>query len=324
MSLTLLFSNVYLQCCGNYVGPLEYEGPLGKFFDGYSKDLYDGEKNYELAERQMTRKAIQNCLKKSSINKYQVELMIGGDLLNQNMTSNFIAREFDTSFMGIYSACANIGLSFIQGAMALQNNVDNVLCFTSSHNATAERQFRYPIEYGVKKKSLTTFTATGSAAFLLGKEKTEIQIKRATIGQVIDYGLKDANDMGSAMAPAAYHTIQDHLNNTKTKLSDYDLIITGDLSKFGNKCLKTLFKDSLLDDCGLHLYDINTQPVFQGGSGCACSALVLSTWILSEMKQGKLKRILFCPTGALLSSTSINQKESIPCICHVIEFEVNL
>lgn len=324
MSSTISFSNVYIQASGNYAGPMEYRGPLGQLLDGHSNDLYDGQKNFELAERNMTRKAIQNCLKKVKLNQQQLDLMIGGDLLNQNMTTNFIAREFDCSLMGIYSACANIGLSLINGAMYVEKGLNNVLCFTSSHNATAERQFRYPIEYGIKKKSTTTFTATGSAAFLLSNKKSKVKISKATIGQVVDYGLSDANDMGSAMAPAAYQTITDHLKNTNTKYSDYDLIITGDLSTFGISLLKKLTKDPSLDDCGLHLYDIKKQEVFQGGSGCACSTLVLSLWILKEMENKTFKKVLFCPTGALLSLTSTSQKETVPCICHAIELEVEL
>lgn len=322
MSLTLSFSNVYIHQTGNFVGPMEYEGPLGKSFDGHCNDLYNNEKTYELAERSMALNAIKNCLEKAKMSQYQIQLMIGGDLLNQNMTSNFVAREFDVSFMGVYSACANIGLSLTEASMAIENGISPILCYTSSHNATAERQFRYPLEYGVKKKQTTTFTATGSAAFILSKEKSNIRIKKATIGKVIDYGLSDANDMGGAMAPAAFHSIQDHLANTNQKMSDFDLIITGDLSKFGNQCLKKLFKEPSLDDCGLHLYDLKSQDVFQGGSGCACSALVLSTMIYKQMTEKKLKHVLFCPTGALLSQTSINQKQTIPCICHVIELEV--
>lgn len=322
MSLTLSFSNVYVQATGNYAGPMEYRGPLGKYLDGHSNDLYDDQKNYELAERSMTRKAIINTINKANITKDEIDLMIGGDLLNQNMTTNFIAREFNSSLVGVYGACANIGLALIQGAMYVEKGINHVLAFSSSHNATAERQFRYPVEYGVKKKTTMTFTATGSAAFLLSQKKTKIKISKATIGQVVDYGLKDANDMGSAMAPAAYHTINEHLKNTKTKYSDYDLIITGDLSTFGLYCLKHLTKEISLDDCGLHLYDIKKQKVFQGGSGCACSALVLSSWIINEMQNNLFKRVLFCPTGALLSLTSTNQKESIPCICHCIELEV--
>ncbi len=322
MSLTLSFNNVYLLASGNYVGPMEYRGPLGHLFDSHSTDLYAGEKNFELAERKMTSEAINSCLKKANMTSNDIPLMIGGDLLNQTITSNFIARNYNASFVGVYSACATIASTFIQASMAIDHGVSSVLCFTSSHQNTAERQFRFPIEYGVKRKPLSTFTATGSAAFILSNKKTNIQIKRATIGRVVDYGLKDANDMGSAMAPAAFQTIQDHLKNTNTTFKDYDLIITGDLSQFGNQCLKKLLNEVNVDDCGLHLYDLNKQEVFQGGSGCACSALVLSSYLLKEMKNKTIKKLLFCPTGALLSCTSINQKESIPCTCHAIEFEV--
>ena len=322
MSLTLSFKNVYIHETGNYGGPMEYEGPLGKYLDGHSLDLYDKQKSYELAERSMALKAVYNCLNKANLNPQDLSLMVGGDLLNQNMTSNFVAREFNCSFLGVYSACANIGLALIQASMYVDHKGINALAFTSSHNATAERQFRYPLEYGVKRKKTTTFTATGSAAFLLKSEPSTIRITKATIGSVVDYGLSDVNDMGSAMAPAAYESIRAHLHHTNQKISDFDLVITGDLSTFGNQCLKKLLNENSLDDCGLHLYDLKSQEVFQGGSGCACSALVLSLKILKEMREKKYKHVLFCPTGALLSLTSTSQKQTIPCICHVLELEV--
>ena len=298
MSLTLSFKNVYIQSTGNYAGPMEYNGPLGYLLDGHCDDLYDKQDSYELAERSMTLKAIYSCLYKANMHPSHLSLMVAGDLLNQNMTSNFVFREFNCSHIGVYSACSNIGLALIQASMYVDKEHIHALAFTSSHNACAERQFRYPLEYGVKKKATTTFTATGSAAFLLSSQPSFIRINKATIGQVIDYGLSDVNDMGSAMAPAAFHTISEHLKNTNQKISDFDLVITGDLSKFGNQCLKKLLKESKLDDCGLHLYDIKKQEVFQGGSGCACSALVLSLKILKDMQEGIYKRVLFCPTGA--------------------------
>lgn len=311
------------------VGPMEYQGPLSKKFDGYIEDLYGGEKTFEKAERMLTKKAIFHCLNKANLSKEQIDLMIGGDLLNQITTSNFVARDLQRPFIGVYGACSNSALGLLVGAMYVENGMGRVLTFTSSHQATAERQYRYPLEYGIQKKLTTTYTATGAACFLLQNTKAKIRISKATIGKVMDYGLIDANDMGSAMAPAAYQVIKDHLKNTNTTTLDYDLIVTGDLSTFGHQLLKDMFQEENmptdnLDDCGLLLYDIKKQPVFMGGSGCACSALVLSSLLYDQLIQEKMHRVLYVPTGALLSPTSINQKETIPCIAHAIELEVVL
>lgn len=324
---TIEFTNVYLGEVGNMVGPMEKQGPLGKMFDDSMNDLYGGEHTFEKAERNLVKKAIFHCLNKAKLSKEQVDLMVGGDLLNQITTANFVAVEFGRPFIGVYSACSTSALGLLIGSMHIEQGMSRVLCFTSSHQATAERQYRYPLEYGIKKRPTTTYTATGAAAFLLQNQPSKIRVSKATIGKVIDYGLLDANDMGSAMAPCAYHTIKDHLKNTNTTADDYDLIITGDLSTFGHQLLIEMFKEDGVNtdhfnDCGLLLYDLKNQQVFMGGSGCACSALVLSTYLYDRLIQEKLHKILYVPTGALLSPTSTNQKESIPCIAHAIELEV--
>lgn len=323
---TITFDQVYLQATGNAVGPMEYHGPLGILFDHYIDDLYGGEKTFEKAERALTKKAIEQCLKHANLSADKLDLALGGDLLNQITTANFVARDLACPFIGMYGACASSSLTLLNGSLFVEAGMNHVLTFVSSHQATAERQYRYPLEYGVQKKLTTTYTATGGASFLLGHQKSHIQITKATIGSVVDYGLKDANDMGSAMAPAAFQVLTDHFQNTKTKPEDYDLIVTGDLSTLGLTLLKEMFSKqqlsaSNLNDCGLLLYDVTTQPVFMGGSGCACSALVLSSFLYQNLYQQKLRKILYAPTGALLSPTTINQKETIPAISHVIQLE---
>ena len=325
---TICFDHVFLKATGNYAGPVEARGPLGKLFDGTIDDLYGQQKSFEKAEQMLVKKAIKHCLNKANVSSESIDLIVGGDLLNQITTANFVARDIGRPFIGVYGACSTSALSLLNGAMYVEGGMKQVLTFTSSHQATAERQYRYPLEYGIQKKPTTTYTATGAAAFLLQANNTPIRISKATIGKVIDYGLTDANDMGSAMAPAAYHVIKDHFTNTNTKPSDYDLVVTGDLSKLGKKMLENMMAEDGIEtlnfnDCGLMLYDTKKQDVFMGGSGCACSALVFSALLYQRLLKHQYKKILFVPTGALLSPTSINQKETIPCIAHALEVEVS-
>lgn len=324
---TICFENVYLGAVGNQAGPVEASGPLGKLFDSTISDLYNGQKSFEKAEQVLVKNAINSCLDKAKTSLEQIDLVVGGDLLNQITTANFVARDLGRPFIGVYSACATSALALLNGAMYIDSGMKKVLTFTSSHQATAERQYRYPLEYGIQKKPTTTYTATGGVAFLLEHQPRAIRLTQATIGNVVDYGLSNANDMGSAMAPAAYQVIRSHLQNTGRKMSDYDLIVTGDLSSFGLSMLKEMLQEdgldvSCLNDCGLMLYDIKNQAVFMGGSGCACSALVFSTFLYQKMLSKQYRRILYVPTGALLSPVTINQKETIPCIAHALEWEV--
>lgn len=323
---TIYYDHVYLASVGNQVGPMEANGPLGAFFDGAIKDLYGGQSSFEKAERYLVQAAVDSCLKKLSLTLDQVDLLIGGDLLNQIITASYCARDFQKPFIGVYGACSTSALSILNGAMYVDAGMKYVLAYTSSHQATAERQYRYPLEYGIQKKPTTTYTATGSAAFLLTEQPTAVRLKKATIGQVVDYGLKDANDMGSAMAPAAYRVIQDHLKNTHTSLSDYDVVITGDLSTFGLSLLKQMFKEDheaieRLQDCGMLLYDTTQQAVFMGGSGCACSGLVFTAFLYRRLLEKKYRKVLFVPTGAMFSPTATNQKESIPGLAYALEWE---
>lgn len=325
---TVLFNNVYVKARAAIVGPMEKEGPLYTLFDKTYDDLYCGEKSFEKAERTMVYDACDAVCRKANIKKEEIDLIIGGDLINQLTSSHYFARDINSSFIGLYGACSTSSLAIGQGAFWLEHAFkNNILCFTSSHNATAERQFRYPNEYGVQKKESTTYTVTGAGACILTKEKTAIKVKAFTIGKIIDWNHKDANDMGKAMAPAAFETICEHIKNRNLKVEDYDAIVTGDLSKVGFAFLcdllleKKMPLDNRFNDCGLMIYHLNKQNVFAGGSGCACSMCVSMSTLLDKVEKGIYKRLLVIATGALLSPVACQQKESIPCIAHAIEYE---
>ncbi|WP_456278449.1 stage V sporulation protein AD [Bacillus sp. AK128] len=319
--------DIYVQSVGTAVGPKESEGPLGEYFDHCYKDLYCLQDNWELAERHLMSQSIETCLSKASLTAKDVDLFLAGDLLNQNVTANYVARMQAMPFLCMFGACSTsmetlaVGSALIDGGFA-----NHVLAATSSHNATAERQFRYPTEYGGQKPDTATFTVTGAGAILIGKRRSPVKITSATIGRVVDYGVKNPYDMGSAMAPAAADTIQQHLKDLNRKPDDYDLIVTGDLSGIGSPILRELLKEEDIDisgihnDCGLLIFRPD-QEVFAGGSGCACSAVVTFSYLLDQLKQKKYKRILVVATGALLSPVMIQQKESIPTIAHGVVFE---
>ncbi|MDE6952467.1 MAG: stage V sporulation protein AD [Erysipelotrichales bacterium] len=320
--------NVYIASTGTTCGPLEYAGPLGSCFDKFFDDYHCGESSFEKAERKMLRDALDICLKREQMKYKDVELYIGGDLMNQITNVHYLAREIPKPFVGIYGACSSFCLSMGVASLMIEGGfIDNAISLVSSHNATAERQYRYPVEYGVQKKSTTTFTATGAVATLLTSQPTNVRIEAVTFGKVIDYSQEDPNDMGRAMAPAAYDTILSHFQDLKRSFKDYDLVVTGDLSTYGHKILKEMLQRHHIDvvhynDCGCMLYDINKQDVFQGGSGCACSALVTMGHLYPLLKEKKYKRVLVVATGALLSPMMSAQKESIPCVAHAISLEV--
>jgi stage V sporulation protein AD len=320
-------SNIYLTATGTAVGPLEANGPLGKSFDKKFDELHCGQDNWELAERQLMQDAIDICLEKANKTYQDMQLFLAGDLLNQIVTANYVARKIQIPFLGMFGACSTsmetlaLASSFVDGGFATQ-----VLTAVSSHNATAERQFRYPTEYGGQKPDTATFTVTGGGAAIVSSEVSPIRITHATIGKVFDFGIKDPFDMGSAMAPAAADTIATHFNDTGYSPNEYDLIVTGDLSAVGSPILKDLLLEQNFDissnhqDCGLMIYRPD-QPVFAGGSGCACSAVVTYGHLINELKNGNLKKILVVATGALLSPTMVQQKESIPTIAHGVVLE---
>lgn len=320
-------SEVYLNSTGTAVGPMESEGPLGALFDVKYNDLHCNEKNWELAERRLMEDSIASCLSKAKLTNDDINFFLAGDLLNQVVTANYVARGNEIPFLGIFGACSTSMESLAVGAALVDGGfAQRVVAAVSSHNATAERQFRYPTEYGGQKPDTATFTVTGAGAALISNEPSPIRITSATIGRVQDLGIKDPFDMGSAMAPAAADTIMTHLKETGMAAEDYDLIVTGDLSAVGAPIVKMLLKEKGIDvsnnhrDCGLMVYRPD-QEVFAGGSGCGCSAVVTYGHLVKELMSGSLKRILVVATGALLNPTMIQQKESIPTIAHAVALE---
>lgn len=329
--MTIKYNNVYVEdsytVCGNY----ENDGPLSKYFDKkHEKDLYFGEKSWEKAEVHLLKEANEGLLKKKKLKEEDIDLLISGDLQNQIAASDYMARDFNIPFLGIFEACATsgegivIGSTFIEGKMAKK-----VLVSTSSHNMVAEKQFRNPTEYGCPKHKTATFTATGAVSILLSNKKSKVRIESTTIGKVCDMGTTDVNHMGAVMAPAAGDVIYNHLKDTKRDANYYDLILTGDLGVYGKEILKEYMMTSYnidissnYNDCGVMLYDVDKQPVFAGGSGPVCSALVNFGYIYKEMLKGKFKRVLIVPTGAIFSPTFTFQKESIPSIANAISLEV--
>ena len=329
--MTTKYNNVFIEdtytICGNY----ENDGPLSKYFDKkYKKDLYFGEKSWEKAEVHLLKEANENIIKKNKLKEEDIDLLISGDLQNQIAASDYMARDFNIPFLGIFEACSTssegliIGSNFIEGKFCKR-----VLVSTSSHNMVSEKQFRNPTEYGTPKPKTATFTTTGAVSILLTNKKNKIKIESSTIGKVVDMGTTDVNHMGAVMAPAAGDVIYSHLKDTKRDTSYYDLILTGDLGIYGKEILKeymlTKYNITLEDnynDCGTMIYDINKQPVFAGGSGPVCSALVNFGYIYKEMLKGKYKKVLIVPTGAIFSPTFTFQKESIPAIANCVSLEV--
>ena len=329
--MTNTYKKVYIKDTGTVGGIYEGNGPLKKYFDKvYDKDFYFGEKSFEKAEIKLQKEAIEILLSKIGMVESDIDLLIGGDLLNQITASSYTARDLDIPFFGIYNACATSSEGLIIGANFIESkSINNCIVTTSSHNMGAEKQFRNPTEYGTPKPETSTFTATGGAAVMLTNEKTDIRIDSTTIGRVVDKGVVDVNHMGAVMAPAAADVIYRHLNNTKRTVKDYDLILTGDLGKFGKEILINYMKKeykmditSIYNDCGTMLFDTTKQPVLAGGSGPVCSALVNFSYVFEMLKKKTYKRVLIVPTGALFSPTLVFQKESIPAIAHAVSLEV--
>lgn len=328
--MTTKYKNVFIEdvytICGNY----ENDGPLSKYFDKkYEKDLYFGEESWEKAEVHLLKEANTKIMDKNKLKDKDIDLLISGDLQNQIAASDYMARCFDIPFLGIFEACSCMGEAIAIGSLFIDSGkAKRVITSVSSHNMVSEKQFRNPTEYGTPKPRTATFTSTGSTSLLLGT-KGKVRIESSTIGRVRDLGIKDANHMGAVMAPAAGDVIYEHLKDTKRDSDYYDLIVTGDLGIYGKEILRDYMKSkygiSLLDnynDCGVMLYDLDKQPVFAGGSGPVCSALVTFGYIYKEMLKGKYKRVLYVPTGAIFSPTFTFQKESIPSIANAISLEV--
>lgn len=315
-----------------YVGKMEGEGPLSACFDFITEDEMYGQQSFELAEKQLYLDAIRKAVRKAGEKPEEIQFLLGGDLLNQIITASFSARELGVPFIGLYGACSTMAESLALGALLLDGgHAERIVCAASSHFCTAERQYRYPLEFGSQRPPTAQWTVTGAGASVLtAQPKTPplAYVTHACMGRVVDLGVTDANNMGAAMAPAAADTLLALLHDTQTVPEDYDLIVTGDLGQVGHDLLVQLMREQrtpLIEeryaDCGLLIFDRKAQDVHAGGSGCGCSASVLNAYLLPMLQGGELKRILFMATGALMSLTSSQQGESIPGIAHAVVLE---
>ncbi|MBQ9181631.1 MAG: stage V sporulation protein AD [Bacilli bacterium] len=327
--MTFKYKNVYINETALVTGPYEKKGPLESYFDKSYSDLYFGGNTWEGAESKLIEESVNILLSKLNKTKFDIDVHVSGDLLNQLVSSNYASSRLGIPYLGVYNACATSVEGLIVGAnMVEAKQVKNCVVSVSSHNNAAEKQFRYPVEYGGPKPKTTTFTTTGGASCYLSYNKTGIKIESSTIGKVVDMGIKDAYHMGAVMAPAACETLYEHLKETKRKVDYYDLILTGDLGVYGKEIFKEYLKDEYnieiknYDDTGTMIYDLNKQPVYAGGSGPACAPLVTFGYIFNQMKKNKLNKVLLIATGALLSTTMVNEKYSIPAIAHAISLEV--
>ncbi|MCI5596368.1 MAG: stage V sporulation protein AD [Lachnospiraceae bacterium] len=334
----LLDHPVYIRGRGSIVGKKEGEGPLGKLFDQVIEDPLFAMETWEEAESKFLRTAGELAIKKAGLSSEQIRYAFAGDLLGQLIATSFGMAPLHIPLFGLYGACANIGSALSLGAMTVcAGYADHVLALASSHFGSAEKQFRYPLEYGNQKPLSSTYTVTGSGAFVLSKEKPEpepdtkqikpVKITGITTGKIVDYGVRDAQNMGGAMAPAASHVIYQSFRDFSMSVRDYDKVVTGDLGEIGQTILLKLLKDNGLDiseihlDCGMEIFDKEKQDTHCGGSGCACSASVLAAYLLKKLEEGEWKRVLFVPTGALFSTVSFNEGKPVPGIAHGIILE---
>ncbi len=309
-------------------GKKESEGPLAHTFDIKSQDTYFGQKTWEQGEKQMQKLALGKLAEKANMKLEDFDLVFSGDLLNQCIGTSFALREFGVPLCGVYGACSTMGESLALAAMSIDGGfARRAAAMTSSHFCTAERQYRMPVPYGSQRTPTAQWTATAAGCCILSNEGRGPAVTHAAIGRIVDRGITDANNMGAAMAPAAYDTLRALFSDTRTSPADYDLIVTGDLGRLGHEVVTDLFARDGVDmtknykDCGLLLYDLERQDMHMGGSGCGCSAAVLNGYLLRGMREGKWNRIVFAPTGALLSPTSTMQGESIPGVCHAVILE---
>ncbi|MBH5317030.1 stage V sporulation protein AD [Paenibacillus sp. GSMTC-2017] len=308
------------------VGPDEGEGPLAAEFDLIHPELDMGQKSWEKAERLLLEQASEFAIQNAGIEKSDLQFYIGGDLMNQIISNSFAARSLGVPYIGVFGACSTSMETLALASLLVDSGSANyALAGTCSHNCTAEKQFRYPTEYGSQKPPTAQYTVTGSGAAVVAATGDGPVVECATIGKIVDLGIKDPFNMGAAMAPAAVDTIQAHFNDTGRSPGDYDLIVTGDLAGVGHPIAKELLlqngvpmDNTVFNDCGLMVYDVQKQKVQAGGSGCGCSAVVTYGHLLKRLKKGELKRILVVATGALLSPLSFQQGESIPCIAHAV------
>lgn len=323
----------YILQSASVVGTKEAEGPLGDLFDVVGENDRFGEETWEMAEAALQKEALTLALGKAGLTTKEIRYVFAGDLLGQAMASSFGLESFGIPMFGLYGACSTCGEGLSLAAMTVSAGyADYVAAVTSSHFASAEKQFRFPLEYANQRPVCATWTVTGSGAYILGSRKAEGKdvlgaISGVTTGVIVDYGIKDSMNMGAAMAPAACETIETHFKDFGTNPKTYDKIITGDLGTIGSKILTTMLKERGYDisrqheDCGVKIFDGTEQKTGAGGSGCGCSASVLSAYYLPQIASGELKKILFVPTGALLSPVSFNEGQSVPGIAHAVVIE---
>lgn len=310
-------------------GPKEAKGSIGQYIHKKLECDKFGEDSFEKAERKMLTYTVEQIIKNSKYTQYEIDAIISGDLLNQIISASFMARNFNVPYLGVYNACSTMSESMILGATLVDGGYFNkVICVTGSHFATAERQYRYPLEFGALRPPQAQWTVTGAGGCLITHDyKLDLpKLDFACIGRVVDYGVSDVNNMGAAMAPAAMDTLFRLFQESNTTAKDYDLIVTGDLGAFGSRVLKHLMLEKGYDissnhvDCGEMIYNIK-EDEFQGGSGAGCSAVVFNSYIYSLLKEKKLKKVIFMATGALLSTVSSQQGDTVPGIAHAIVVE---
>lgn len=327
---TILFDKpVNIMATASIVGPKEADGPMSKYFDQCLDDEFWGEKSWEKAESKIIKETVNMVISKSGIPSEQIDFCFAGDLLNQCISSSFGLRELNIPFFGVFGACSTFVESMCLGSVFIEGGgAQNVLCATSSHFCSAEKQFRFPLELGNQRPPSSQWTVTGSGATVLTKDGEGPYITCITPGKINDMGIKDANNMGAAMAPAALDTLITHLVDTGRKPSYYDAIITGDLGHIGKDILIDLAQKrgynikSNYNDCGVMMFDKDAQDTHSGGSGCACIGTIFSGYFYRMLKEKKYKRILLIATGALMNSTSSQQGESIPGIAHAVAIEI--
>ena len=314
-----------IDCWASIAGKKEGEGPLASTFDAVYTDTKFGQPTWEQAEKYMQQLALKKLMEKAGLSPHDVDLVISGDLLNQCIGSSFTLNNTGIPHLGLYGACSTMAESLLTASMVVGGGfADRVVAMTSSHFASSERQYRFPLGYGGQRTPTAQWTVTGSGAALVKCSGTGPRIESCTIGTVTELGIKDAANMGPAMAPAALATIRAHLDDLKASPQDFDMIVTGDLGQLGKDVLLEIAKKEgielggIIADCGCMVFDAPAQDVHSGGSGCGCSAITLCGHLLEELKTGKLHRILFCGTGALLSPTSTQQGLPIPGVCHAV------
>lgn len=325
----LLKNPVYIHETASIVGPKEKDGPMANYFDTLLEDEFWGEKSWEKAESKIVKETVNSLISKTNLSSKDIDFCFAGDLLNQCIASNFAYRDSNIPFIGLFGACSTFIESMIVASSFIDGNfAQNAICSASSHFCSAEKQFRFPLELGNQRPPSSQWTVTGCGAALLSKNNIGPIIKSFTPGKIIDMGIKDVNNMGAAMAGAAKDTLITHLKDLNRKPSYYDAIFTGDLGYIGKDLLIDLCLDegynikNNYNDCGVLIFDKETQDTHSGGSGCGCIATVFSGYIYKQLLEKKYKKVLMIATGALMNSTSSQQGESIPGIAHAISIEI--